>query len=76
MTKLLNRTFLHSYLKMAAFGIKFADICIRGKPKKSAKFIPSCTIFKVVQKSLICIFVMTHAIVLLSPFEVPIMHKC
>ena len=39
MTKLLNRTFLHSFIKMVPLGVKFA------------LFMPSGTILKVVQKN-------------------------
>ena len=54
MTKLLNWTVLHSFLKMVPLGIKFAHFYTCGKPlvQKSANFMPSGTILKVVQKVL------------------------
>ena len=60
MTKLLNATFLHFFLKMEPLDIKFALLYTRGKPlvQKSANFMPSGTILKVVQKSPIYIFVL------------------
>ena len=58
MTKLLNRTFLNSFLKMESLGIKFGLFCTHSKPlvQKSANFVPSGTILKVVQNSSIYIF--------------------
>ena len=48
MTKLLNITFLHSFLKMATLGIKFALFYTRGKPlvQKSANLMPEGANFK------------------------------
>ena len=45
---------------MVPLDIKFALFCTRGKPimQKSANFMPSDTILKVVQKVLLYIFVM------------------
>ena len=59
MEKLLNRTFLHSFLKMEPLGIKFTLFYTRGKTlvQKSANIVPSGTILEVVQKSPIYIFV-------------------
>ena len=58
MTKLLSRTFLPSFLKMASLGIKFELFC---KPlmQKSANFMPNgAHLKKRGQKSPIYIFVM------------------
>ena len=43
MTKLLNMTFLPSFLKMASLGITFTLFYTHGKPlmQKSANFMPS-----------------------------------
>ena len=60
MTKLLNITFLRSFLKLAPLGIKFTLFCTCGKPlvQKSANLMSSDTILKVVEKSHIYIFAM------------------
>ena len=68
MTKLSNSTFLIAFLKLAPSGIKLVLFYTCGKPLvlKNANFMPSGTILKVLQKSLIYIFAMKYHLIYFS----------